>query len=465
MNSVRGKFDDIKYILTSGYIDVLALSETKLDCSDNSNIFHVDGFTMLRKDKRKNSGGLMLYISNRIPHREITLNIEASDNIEFMSIELTVDKDDKWFIGHIYKNSVTSNQEFEKFLSCMSNQSLNGYDNTMLIGDMNCNMLNEKCILNDICDIYGYKNTIISPTCYKSCTPTLIDVVLVSDKKRLFSGFSFDIGISDFHCIVGAALRKHIPCTKSKIIEYRQVKDIRYNQVRMDLLNFGLSEMIRNTADANVAFCQFHKSVMTVFNKHAPIKKKMIKPDHSPIMNAELQNAIYRRNKYRNKFYKYRTTAHYAMYKTNRNMVTSIKRKLTRSYFLKRCSGGTNNKKFWKTIRPFFNKKPHHISNIILRESDVIVTDEAKLCNIFNDFFVSIGSDIGEKENNDRPLTSILETYDGHASIASIDSLCLNKDSFSLSQINIIDMKRAISKLNSKKASGYDDIPQALSKL
>lgn len=464
VNSLRNKFDEIKYILTNGYIDVLALSETKLDSSDNSNIFNVDGFTLLRKDKRKNSGGLIMYVSNRIPHRELNVNVNVTGNIEVMSIELIIDKGDKWFIGHIYKNPVTPNREFEDFLSQMSNQCLNGYDNTMLIGDMNFNMLSDHCLLKDLCDVYGYENVINSPTCFKSHTPTLIDVLLVTDKKRLFCGFSFDVGISDFHNLIGAALRKHIPGMKTKKVEYRKVKDVCYNQVRLDLFDLSLAEMINSTEDANAAFSKFHDSVISVFDKHAPVRTRIIKMNDFPIMNNELQSAIYQRNKYRNKFYQYRTTAYYTLYKAKRNNVTAIKRKLVRSYFLKRCTGGTNNKNFWKTIRPFFNKKPQHFADVTLREGDEIITDEDKLCNIFNDFFVSIGSDIGVKEDNDRPLVAILDTYKDHSSIAKINSLGLNKGAFIFTPINILDMKKAISKLNSKKACGFDGIPPSFIK-
>ena len=41
VNSIRNKFDEIKYILNNGYVDILALSETKLDSSDNANLFAV----------------------------------------------------------------------------------------------------------------------------------------------------------------------------------------------------------------------------------------------------------------------------------------------------------------------------------------------------------------------------------------------------------------------------------------
>lgn len=465
INGLRNKFDEIKYIMRCGFLDILALSETKLDSADNSNCYQLEGFSMIRKDKHKNSGGLLMYISNRIPHREITLEKQVPTNyIEVMPVELIIDKSDKWFLGLIYKNPLTHKLDFESFLSDLSNQCLNAYDNNMLIGDMNFNMLSKPCLLKELCDIYGYENLIESPTCLKANNPTLIDVLLVTDKRRFFKGFSYDIGVSDFHCLIGAALRKHIPCAKSKIVQYRNLKDINYNNVRLDLFDICLVENINNTPDANAAFSNFHNALMSTLNNHAPLKTKTVKPADFPLMNPELHNAIFLRNKFRNKFYKYRTAAYYALYKEKRNAVTAIKRSLIRSYFLKRCNGGSRNKDFWKTIRPFFSKKSNSSSDITLREGNDIITDEEKLCNIFNDFFVSIGSEIGEVENNDRPLADVLETYKNHSSITMINTLGLELCSFKLTPINIVDTKKAIAKLNPRKASGFDGIPPAFIK-
>jgi hypothetical protein len=48
------------------------------------------------------------------------------------------------------------------------------------------------------------------------------------------------------------------------------------------------------------------------------------------------------------------------------------------------------------------------------------VTDEQKVCSIFNTFFQSIGSDIGIPENNDKPLCDIIGEYSNHESVKCI---------------------------------------------
>ena len=52
------------------------------------------------------------------------------------------------------------------------------YTNVVLCGDINVNMLKNNSI-SDIVDVHGMKNIVTKPTCFKSETPTLIDVVFI----------------------------------------------------------------------------------------------------------------------------------------------------------------------------------------------------------------------------------------------------------------------------------------------
>ena len=61
--SLRNKFDILKEIITNK-VDILLISETKLDSSFSLNQFHIDGFTITyRLDRNQADGGIMVYIS------------------------------------------------------------------------------------------------------------------------------------------------------------------------------------------------------------------------------------------------------------------------------------------------------------------------------------------------------------------------------------------------------------------
>ena len=62
INSLRNKFEILKETITNK-VDILLISETKLDSSFPLNQFHIDSFTTpYRLDRNQNSGGIMLYI-------------------------------------------------------------------------------------------------------------------------------------------------------------------------------------------------------------------------------------------------------------------------------------------------------------------------------------------------------------------------------------------------------------------
>ena len=67
INSIRNKFDMLSDLI-KGYIDILLVSETKIDSSFPTPQFLMPGFLPpFRLDRSKNGGGLLLYVREDIP--------------------------------------------------------------------------------------------------------------------------------------------------------------------------------------------------------------------------------------------------------------------------------------------------------------------------------------------------------------------------------------------------------------
>ena len=80
--------------------------------------------------------------------------------------------------------------------ACQSNQPRNIF----VVDYVNINYLSEnvsRC-LKDVMDVFGLYNVIYNPTCYKSVDPTLIDVILTSQRRRIASIINVTNGISNF---------------------------------------------------------------------------------------------------------------------------------------------------------------------------------------------------------------------------------------------------------------------------
>ena len=89
INSLRYKFDSLVEILRSN-VDILLISETKIDSSFPTAQFKIEGYTTYRLDRNSNGGGILLFVREDIP--STLLNTELL--IEGFCIEINIRK--KW---------------------------------------------------------------------------------------------------------------------------------------------------------------------------------------------------------------------------------------------------------------------------------------------------------------------------------------------------------------------------------
>ena len=54
----------------------------------------------------------------------------------------------------------------------------------------------------------------------------------------------------------------------------------------------------------------------------------------------------------------------------------------------------TENRTFWKTVVPLFTNKASRGEKIILNEAEKHISNDKKICTIFNNFFSNVVSDL-----------------------------------------------------------------------
>ena len=100
VNSVSNKFSSIAEFAKDNS-DVLLISETKIDSSFPSEQFAIDNYKIFRRDRNCFGGGLMFYMNENIPCRE--LSPEQNDsNFEIVFLEITL-RNRKWLLTDLYK--------------------------------------------------------------------------------------------------------------------------------------------------------------------------------------------------------------------------------------------------------------------------------------------------------------------------------------------------------------------------
>ena len=75
INSLPNKFDQLREIVLK-YVDVLVVTETKLDDTFLTSQFLVTGFSVpYRLDRNRNGGGIMIFIRDDFPSRVLTKHV------------------------------------------------------------------------------------------------------------------------------------------------------------------------------------------------------------------------------------------------------------------------------------------------------------------------------------------------------------------------------------------------------
>ena len=112
INSKRNKFDALFLIIDTN-IDVLLISETKLDDSFSSAQFRLKGFyTPYRFERNSKYGGFLLYSREHIPSK--FQNSGPSCKIETISVEINLRKR-KWLLTCYYnphKSLISSHLDY-----------------------------------------------------------------------------------------------------------------------------------------------------------------------------------------------------------------------------------------------------------------------------------------------------------------------------------------------------------------
>ena len=110
-------------------------------------------------------------------------------------------------------------------------------------------------------------------------------------------------------------------------------------------------------SEKTLSYVEFEEIFLSVLNNHAPVKKKVVRANHMPYITKIHRKAIMKRSALENKFYKSKSLEDKQAYKKQRNYCNRLFKREKRNYFnnlsLKEI---TDNKKFWKTVKPFFIK-------------------------------------------------------------------------------------------------------------
>ena len=220
----------------------------------------------------------------------------------------------------------------------------------------------------------------------------------------------------------------------------------------------------------NIGYDNFIKTFLTVFDKHAPIKKKYLRVNHANFVTKQLTKTIMKRSKLYKNFLKDKNHASQSAYKKQRNLCVTLLRKAKKQYFSNlEPKLITDNKNFWKSVKPLFSDKITVTKIIILIENGEVLNSDTDIVDTFNVYFSNVVQNLNTPRENStlntdlsiNPVLALVEKYKHYQGIISIDKKVRERGQpkFNFHFATLEETLKEVAVLSDKKASQASDIP------
>ena len=211
INSLRNKFQLLAEIVT-GNLDILVLTETKLDHTFPEKQFLLPGYRKpFRRDRNRFGGGVMIYVREDIPC-DILIRHNTPKNIEAIFLEINLRKNRLLLVGTYHSTSKEHGEGDEKYFQeiGLALDVYSRFDKFLLAGDFN--VKEDDTILEEFMADFHAKNLVKDPTCFKSIeNPSCIDLFITNSYQSFRNTTTVATGLSDFHKMAVTVLRPHFP--------------------------------------------------------------------------------------------------------------------------------------------------------------------------------------------------------------------------------------------------------------
>ena len=225
------KFEPLVSLIKDN-IDLLMVSETKVDDSYPTEQFKIEGYSRL--DRNRHGGGLMIFSCDDLPCHELKSHGLPSD-VECTFLEIRI-RQSKWLIVGGYNLLKKIIAYFLTHVGRELDKYLFKYENLLLLGDWDSSVTEIE--MREFCEAYNLENLIKDNTCYKSAeNPSSIDFLLTNKKLSFQNSMTLEIGLSDFHKMTITVLKRYFKKKDPITITYHDLKSFDGLKFREDIRN------------------------------------------------------------------------------------------------------------------------------------------------------------------------------------------------------------------------------------
>ena len=268
-------------------------------------------------------------------------------------------------------------------------------------------------------------------------------------------------GLSDFHKMIITVMRTTFPKTGPKVVKYRDYS--KYNSI-----DFGM-DLERRLRNKPNTYDTFERIFLETLDFHAPQKSKVLRANHKPYVTKDMRKAIMLRSQLQNLWYTYKLPEYHIALKRQKNYCNRLYKRERKKFYSKlNLNDITDNRKFWKTMKPLFGDKGGAKEKIVLVEGDRIINEDSEVAQTFNDFFDGAVKSLGISENevlmtnveiSQGKVLDAIKQFEAHPSILLIKENVVVDVEFSFSPVTLDVIHTELKALNIRKAIPFMNIP------
>ncbi|XP_047990243.1 uncharacterized protein LOC125229445 [Leguminivora glycinivorella] len=262
--------------------------------------------------------------------------------------------------------------DLQLFLDAVSDSisSIRSYDNIVILGDFNVNLLNipntKVTQFNNFVLSFGLFQLVSDPTHFTDTSQTLIDVVC-SDMQATNTTIDH-VGSLYGHCLVVCNFCVKREKSKPCHITYRPLKEICDKVLDADMREVDW-DSISNKGNINDIVTAFNQRVLNIFDTHAPIKTSLVKIKSYPWITDTVKLMMRLRDNAASDFHRNQSEVKKKYYKDLKTVVNKAIYFEKVAYFEQNINNKINDPKIlWKNLKSNIlpsktNELPTHFNN------------------------------------------------------------------------------------------------------
>lgn len=339
--------DEVRDLFSNVNAHAIGVSETHLKSKTRSKAIEIEGYRLIRNDRKIDAcGGVALYI--RKEYKYSVIGASETDDIEFLFVEVRL-QFTKLLIGVFYKRPLF--RDINKLEEILSNYVL-PYDNVILVGDFNVDMLIDNSYsgkMKGILHSFSLDYVHYGPTHFCPTSSTLLDLSIVNINSVIKNFGQISIpGISD-HDVIFVGIKVDNKRDRYEMQVFRNFKDIVIDDLLSDCYNLSWSH-VYNSPDIHIKVSLFNTYLNDILNKHVPYKTVKVNKVN-PWFNSDIRLAMKKRDLAYSTWKGSKLLTDKREFTRLRNEADQLNKSLKKTYMAKLLDTSQPSKKLWNNLR------------------------------------------------------------------------------------------------------------------